>query len=674
MENTVLITSKGIKNALERYKEPQVVAELIWNGFDAQASCVEIGYKANTIGSFESFTVFDDGYGIDYNLLAAKFKPLFESEKVIDFEDNRNSSAKHGKNGVGRLTFFKIASKAEWHTIFENNNQLKEYDITIDADAINTYQSTSPVSSKSKHTGTKVELKSIFALHEYSFINEIIPYLKLEFCWFLELNKAHDYKILINGTKLDCSDVIGDREKTVIKHKPSNTFFDIEYIRWNKNLNKEFSKYYYLDQHNKEQWKEYTRLNKKGDNFYHSLFIKSPYFENFNWSSSGSIKQYSIKGVGLRSDPQYEYLQNEIHKYLRDKRSPFLKVYANQLVDSYEKEEIIPKISNDWDKLRIDDLKDTVKGLYEVQPKIFTGMNLEQKKTFVRLLDLILDSDEREKILDIIKEVVELTPEERDQLQELFKVTSLSRITQTIRLLKDRYRAISNLKQLVFNPDLKANEVDHIQEFVENHYWIFGEQYNLVTAAEPDFEEALRRYLYILNGEKKKIKISHPNKNKEMDIFLCRQRYSEGIENVIVELKHPNKSLGKKELDQVEEYMTTILNISQFNDRTAKWSFYLIGKQLNKAKHESKPHIQSKIDSLKNWGEQNLAAIEADMNYKVYVKTWAQIFNEYDLKYKFLDEKLKLKKEALLKEYKTADAIIEDSKNNVAVQPAEIIA
>lgn len=55
MENTVLITSKGIKNALERYKEPQVVAELVWNGFDAQASCVEIEYKANTIGSFESF-------------------------------------------------------------------------------------------------------------------------------------------------------------------------------------------------------------------------------------------------------------------------------------------------------------------------------------------------------------------------------------------------------------------------------------------------------------------------------------------------------------------------------------------------------------------------------------------------------------------------------------------
>lgn len=100
----------------------------------------------------------------------------------------------------------------------------------------------------------------------------------------------------LHGTKLDYSDVIGDREKTVIKHKSSNTLFDIEYIRWNKNLNKEFSKYYYLDQHNKKQWKEYTRLNKKGDNFYHSLFIKSPYFENFNWQSIGGIKQSSVKG------------------------------------------------------------------------------------------------------------------------------------------------------------------------------------------------------------------------------------------------------------------------------------------------------------------------------------------------------------------------------------------
>ena len=95
---------------------------------------------------------------------------------------------------------------------------------------------------------------------------------------------------------------------------------------------------------------------------------------------------------------------------------------------------------------------------------------------------------------------------------------SLSNITKTINLLKDRFAAIEDLKQLVFNSELKANEVDHIQKMIERHYWIFGEQYNLVTAAEPNFEEALRRYMHYLHKEYDDNGIEHPDKLKQMKL------------------------------------------------------------------------------------------------------------------------------------------------------------
>ena len=224
-------------------------------------------------------------------------------------------------------------------------------------------------------------------------------------------------------------------------------------------------------------------------------------------------------------------------------------------------------------------------------------------------------------------------------------------------------------------PDFGANEPQHVQKFIEAHYWIFGEQYQLVTAAEPDFEEALRRHLYLLRGTKKNIKIFHPDKNKEMDIFMCRQRIDdkeETIENIVVELKNPKIKLGKKELDQVETYMRTILNTPEFNAyANNKWSFILVGNDFIKTKSESKPYVQSKIDQLKNWGERSLAGIEPDMKYKIYVKKWSEITAEFEIKHKFLLDKLKIKRQRI-QEAESPDQIISNLPYNSGIASPEL--
>lgn len=106
------------------------------------------------------------------------------------------------------------------------------------------------------------------------------------------------------------------------------------------------------------------------------------------------------------------------------------------------------------------ELENVVRSLYEVQPKIFVNLNTEQKKTFVRLLNLVLDSDERDRLFEILGEVVDLSTEERDQMADILQVTRLNRINQTIRLIEDRYKTVDLLKELVHSTELKANEVD----------------------------------------------------------------------------------------------------------------------------------------------------------------------------------------------------------------------
>ena len=660
MKQKILITTNGIKSVLKKYNYCQALAEYVWNGFDAKATEVKISFESNAIGTLSSIKIVDNGYGIPQNKLEDKFAPFYESEKWIDSQTSKNNSVLHGKNGIGRLTFFTFAEKAVWNTTYKDENKVVyNYQINIDSDKLDQYINGKIISVNNKtKCGTEVVFTNIQTINQYSIENEFKTFLKCEFAWFLELNKHKEFKIYIGKELLEYNDIIGDSEDKKFLYKETNTEFLIHYIRWNSRLNEEYSRYYYLDSLGDEKWKEYTLLNNKGDSYFHSVYIKSSYFDNFNFKT---IENQKALIGGTRADEEFKYIQNELANYLRKKRKPFLKKYSEKLIKEYEEEKVFPEFKNEpWDKLKKEDLKNVVRGLYEVQPKIFTTLNLEQKKTFVGFLNLILDSDEREKVLNIIREVVDLDSSERADLVKLLKTTTLSNIIKTTQLIEERYRIISQLKDLVLSPILKANERDHLQKFIEDHFWVFGEKYHLISAAEPKFEEALRRYIKYLRGEDKVIKIVHPDKQKEMDIFMCRQNpLINTVENVVIELKSPTIKLGEKELSQVKKYMGVILEQPDFNANNYCWEFYLIGNDFDTSKY-----LDREIENSKQHGERSLV-FKSD-NYKIYVKKWSEIFNEFECRHSFLNKKLQLQREKLSDTYINADEIIKKSKKSVA--------
>lgn len=75
----------------------------------------------------------------------------------------------------------------------------------------------------------------------------------------------------------------------------------------------------------------------------------------------------------------------------------------------------------------------------------------------MRFLDLLLDTNEREHLLNIIDEIIELEPEERADLAKLFQTNRLDRIIETIKFIEDRYKLYYQLRDTVFQPSLEAN-------------------------------------------------------------------------------------------------------------------------------------------------------------------------------------------------------------------------
>ncbi|MGK8287417.1 ATP-binding protein [Pseudomonas putida] len=147
----VEVKAKGIKNRLKAIKPYRAVAEYIWNGFDAGATSVDVSYEVDDLGGIKYLAVQDNGSGIPHHQVENKFKPILSSEKR-DLEVQH--SLVHGKNGLGRLTFFHFAQRAIWRTRYASGDKIYEYEIKVSDDDIDSYSFSSEEKVSGREVGT----------------------------------------------------------------------------------------------------------------------------------------------------------------------------------------------------------------------------------------------------------------------------------------------------------------------------------------------------------------------------------------------------------------------------------------------------------------------------------------------------------------------------------------
>ena len=308
-----------------------------------------------------------------------------------------------------------------------------------------------------------------------------------------------------------------------------------------------------------------------------------------------------------------------------------------------------PKFSdNIYDQHRKRDLSNVTKALYQTEPKIFYKLKEVQEKSLLAFCNLLLITDEREQILDIIEEIVKLSPEQRSQFQDILHKTSLENIIETIGFIEERYKVIETLKTLIYDLTCFTNERDHIQKIIEQNYWIFGEKYNLASA-DKTMIKALENYINILYGAKSPDVALTPDEesNRRMDLFLCASRKTEDSfettiqENIVVELKAPKVALSKTVLRQIEDYMDYIRKHSPFNGESRRWKFIAVCKEVD-------DDVKSRYETFKDRGKVGL--VQVNNNYEIYALTWDDVFNAFEISHSFYLEKLKLNRDEIIKE------------------------
>ena len=556
--------------------------------------------------------------------------------------------------GKGRFSFIAFSNNAEWHTVYKDNDVYKEYDIAMSSDKKEVIDCSEPQLSEQNATGTEVRFFNINTLTVENMSFEVIESALLkDFAWFLYLYKNKDAEIIVNGEKIDYKKYINTDLSEKVMVTIDGYRFEINLIVWQQSISEKFCCYYF-DEKNILKGKRTTTFNHNTINFNHSVFVKSDFFDD----KENVIDDHEDTQINLFESQDekkiLKKLHKEIQKLIEKKFSVYLSDKAEEAVEAMITErKTFPNFSDDvYGQMRKNDLKRVTKEIFKLEPLIFHKLKQIQEKSLLGFLNLLLSSEERENVLTIIEQVVELSPQQRADFSMILKKTSLENIIDTIKFIEDRYKVIELLKSIVYDLTKFANERDHVQKIVERHFWLFGEQYNLASA-DQRMQKALEQYRNILYGEEDVTAELNPDAENErrMDIFLCNTRNVETTfettqeENIVVELKAPRVPLTKKVLRQVEDYMDYVRRQPQFNSELRKWKFIAVCKEVD-------DYVKSQYKAFEDKGKVGLV-FQVD-NCEVYALTWDDIFKSFEIKHKPMLERLKYDRERVANELMAA--------------------
>jgi hypothetical protein len=102
-------------------------------------------------------------------------------------------------------------------------------------------------------------------------------------------------------------------------------------------------------------------------------------------------------------------------------------------------------------------------------------------------------------------------------------------------------------------------------------------------------------------------------------------------EYLLIELKRPSLTIGRKELDQLDDYVTAIIKQPDYVQATTTWNFFLVTTEYS-------PVIAHRI----NQQHRAPGLLIDGANYKVWVKQWAELIRDCEARLDFVQEKLRV--------------------------------
>ncbi|WP_185966550.1 ATP-binding protein [Methylosinus sporium] len=613
---------------LERQAKAQpiaAVAELIWNGLDADATRVDVDLERDALGEIAKVIVSDNGEGIPYEDAPSLFRRLGGSWKKNGLRTKTLQRTLHGQEGRGRFKAFSLGGVVDWKVVYRGTKGVFRYDISILESDIRHVRITdqTPFDGVPGVTVVVSELKRNFtSLNPENSIQDLSE------IFAIYLKNYRDVQIRLVGETIDPATAIaGSWEEPlapIIDDEGKAHDVSVEIIEWRRQTKRAL----YLCNERGFPLSQVEARFHVGD-FHFSAYLKSTFITQLESNNSLDVAEMVPALVSA-----VEAARDKIKGIFRTRAAE----RARKVVDEWKARKLYPYEGEAQSHIETAERQifDIVAVTVQEATPDLGETSRQQLALHLHMLRHAIERSptELQKILD---EVLRLPKRKQQELAQLLDETNLSGIISAASLVSDRLKFLHGLRIILFDFDAKERlkERTQLHKILEQNTWIFGEEYNL-WASDKELTTVLKIHKDKLDPN---LIIDEPvklltRKRGIIDLMLSRaqkRHRADDYEHLVIELKAPKVVLTSKELTQIKDYALSVSRDPRYHRvKGVRWHFWLISDEYD-------DFVQSEIES---GPDRERRLVNRGPNFTIGIKTWGEILDENNARLQFIKEKL----------------------------------
>jgi hypothetical protein len=528
---------------------PPVIGELVSNAWDADAKRVDIVIPTTLLNDESEITVTDNGLGMTDKLVREAYLIVGRDRRKEDKTDISPGGRRvMGRKGIGKFCGFGIASEIEVETV--SAGETSRFAMSHAALEKNDRKLTMPAldPSETLTKGTRVTLRKIAKFRTKSIsIDQLRRGLARRFSI---IGAANDFQVWVNGSPISPEE--RDLKRLLesdVNGKPYLWEFNDEEIELNtgwkvsgwigalkhtKQLEDGIQRGVVLMARGKLVQEPFVFDAVVGQQYalayivgeIHAEFVDeiedtiSTARNSLVWDSepNAALKRWGMKKVNQisrewsdkrKKDNEHRLSENPLYKQFKEEADQFDDKTVRRVAD----------------RLIQDVIADNPVGSDEMQQKA---------------IQMCLDFMQFNAFTELAKEMGEAEVKDVGRLLDLFREWEVVEAREMMRVTEGRIKTIEKLGELI---KTNALEVPTLHNFLKEFPWVLDPRWTLV-ADEKTFSQLLK--------ERFPEEVSTLEDDKRID-FLCVR---ESASLIVVEIKRPQSRASKKELDQIESYVS----------------------------------------------------------------------------------------------------------------------
>ncbi|MGJ5804928.1 ATP-binding protein [Streptomyces europaeiscabiei] len=566
-----------IEHVARRSDPVGAVAELIWNGLDADATTVAVSVEGDEFGGVRAVEVRDNGHGIPSEAVPSAFSGMGGSWKrnALGTQGGRQL---HGRRGYGRFRVLALGSQAVWETVADGTvdrhrtsvafSELSAFETTDGGKTSDDLCTVVRIIGEAPRKTRLTDTAAVRSALTNQFAMYLEKYPRVAITWqdvalnpkeAIELEAA--YPLSVPGLRQEADASAGPVLRVVEwKTKPARRELlvcDAEGVH-RATLN--------------------TAV--QAPDFHFTAYIL--------WTGAAMVSELdTMEGewehpdspLGLVVAAARDQMRRHFKKREHERALEQVQKWIDEQTYPYSGE---PGTATEAAERQV---------FNEVAVLVSRHINQASKKSRHTQLVLLREALRRQPAAmpRVMDELFALTTEQKDRLESLVNRAGLSNLIAANALLVDRIDTLATIRKLLFEYVSRAalREKDQLHRMLEKQLWIFGDEYTSAVS-EVGLTEALERHRHLLDGSRvprsrRTPAVRSNGQSGRLDLMLsCVGGDGSSNRHLVVELKRPNVVLGPTEVQQVTSYARAVIMDERYkHDKSTRWDFWLVGNDIH---------------------------------------------------------------------------------------------